>query len=138
MSVRRIIIEGEFDAATIARLGDALAATPTRIEVEEVGGFGTRRVADIIDRVAFETGLRPIDIVGRRRRKALVRGRAAVSWIAREATLRSLPQIGRAMGGRDHSTIINQLRRAEDLRAADPAFRRLTERLAAEFSGEQA
>ncbi|WP_119035835.1 helix-turn-helix domain-containing protein [Hephaestia caeni] len=135
MSIRRIIIEGEFDSAAIAKLRDALAATEAVIDIEKTGG--SPRVAEIVDRVGFEMGLRPIDIMSRRNFKALGRGRAAVSWIAREATLRSLPQIGRAMG-RDHSTVIHQLRRAEALRAADPAFRRLTDRLAEEFSGEQA
>lgn len=137
VSVRLLVLEGEIDDATIARLKEVLASSLYRREIVEAQSGGRCAVGDIIAAVAVEMRLRPIDITGERRSRPIVYGRYAVTWIARKTTRKSYPQIARAMGGRDHSTILNQLRRAEALREVDPAFRRLTDRLAAEFSGEQ-
>ena len=42
-------------------------------------------------------------------------------WLA--TTPRSLPEIGRKFGGRDHTTVIHAVRKVEELVADDPAFR---------------
>jgi len=44
--------------------------------------------------------------------------------LTREATDLSLPQIGRLYGGRDHSTVLNSLRRAEALMSSDSGLAR--------------
>lgn len=88
----------------------------------------------IAERVAFEMGVPIADVMGERRLKRICRVRFASIWVIRRITALSLPQIGRAIGGRDHSTILNAIARAEDLRARDPAFRALTNRIAAEFA----
>lgn len=90
-------------------------------------------VADIIDQVAYETGVSPWDLRGQRRFASLFRPRCAVCWLARRLTSTSLPQIGALLGGRDHSSILNACRRAAELREQDPAFRRLTDRLLRHF-----
>jgi chromosomal replication initiator protein len=49
----------------------------------------------------------------------------------REHSGMSLPQIGRAIGDRDHTTVMHACRRAKALRETDPAFKALCDRLEA-------
>ena len=65
-------------------------------------------------------------------RDRLVRARFAAVWVARELSTFSFAHIGRQMGGRDHSTVQHAYRRAERLRASDPAFRVSTDLLLAD------
>lgn len=69
----------------------------------------------------------PEDILGQDRRKMFIVARCAVSHVMSKRDGLSLTHIGRMMGGRDHTTIMNQLRRAERLLASDPGFRRFVE-----------
>jgi chromosomal replication initiator protein len=41
-------------------------------------------------------------------------------WLAKQLTTRSLPDIGRRFGGRDHTTVLHAVRRIEELRPTDP------------------
>ena len=43
-------------------------------------------------------------------------------YLAKQLTPRSLPEIGRMFGGRDHTTVIHAVRKVEELIAADPAI----------------
>ena len=45
-------------------------------------------------------------------------------WIAKQITTRSLPDIGRRFGGRDHTTVLHAVRRIEALKADDPVLAR--------------
>jgi chromosomal replication initiator protein len=45
-------------------------------------------------------------------------------WLAKQITTRSLPDIGRRFGGRDHTTVLHAVRRIEALKAEDPAIAR--------------
>jgi chromosomal replication initiator protein len=92
------------------------------------------RVPDIVRAVAFETGLKAADIYGPRRFLPLFRARAAVCWLARRLTRQSLARIAAVLGGRHHTSIMNAIAQAEALRAGDPAFRRMTDRLVIQFS----
>lgn len=91
------------------------------------------RVATIIAFVAEQMGLRKVDIVGLRRTRSLVRARAAITWIARTVAGRSWKEIGRMMGGRHHTTIMNHMQVAERLCERDPAFRLVTRRATRHF-----
>ena len=44
-------------------------------------------------------------------------------YLAKRLTSRSLPEIGRKFGGRDHTTVMHAVRKVEELMAQDPAFR---------------
>lgn len=68
------------------------------------------RTPDIVRAVARAAGVSASDIRGQRRTRDLVRLRWAVAWLARARGV-SYPQIGRALGGRDHTTIIHGIRR---------------------------
>lgn len=48
--------------------------------------------------------------------------RFAAALVARRQTRASFPQIGRALGGRDHTTALNAVRRGEEREASDPEF----------------
>jgi Bacterial dnaA protein helix-turn-helix len=63
----------------------------------------------------------PVDaILGRQRRSEIAAARHEAIWRIREATKWSLPRIGRFFDGRDHTTVLNSLRRMEDRAARDP------------------
>lgn len=70
-------------------------------------------IRDIIAVVADEFGVDPSDITGTSRRREFTRPRFTAIFIARHTGNRSMPEIGRAFGGRDHTTILNALCRFE-------------------------
>jgi chromosomal replication initiator protein len=92
------------------------------------------RLRTLVDRVASDTGVQRAVLVGPGRSAAVVRARFAIVWLARTALDASLSDIGRQLGGRDHTTILHAERRAAALRTSDPAFRDLTDRLHAAIS----
>jgi chromosomal replication initiator protein len=70
-------------------------------------------VEEIQQRVAASFGISRAELVGTSRAATPLRARQVAILLTREATDLSLPQIGRLYGGRDHTTILNALRRAE-------------------------
>jgi chromosomal replication initiator protein len=70
-------------------------------------------VEEIQQRVATDFEISRAELVGSSRAATPLRARQIAILLTREATDLSLPQIGRLYGGRDHSTILNSLRRAE-------------------------
>lgn len=79
-------------------------------------------IAEIKRTVADVFGVPISEISSKRRARKLCRPRFAVCLIARDAGY-SGPQIGRALGGRDHTTIISAIRRAEYWREQDLKYR---------------
>lgn len=90
-------------------LADLLRAADRRVSVEEI----QRRVAE-------HYGIRHADLVGNRRLKGFARPRQVAMYLAKALTTRSLPDIGRRFGGRDHTTVLHGVRRIEALMAEDP------------------
>jgi chromosomal replication initiator protein len=70
--------------------------------------------------VAAAFALSPDDLTGHDRATAAVRARQVAIYLTRERTDLSLPQIGRAFGGRDHSTVLSSIRRVEGRLSSDP------------------
>jgi chromosomal replication initiator protein len=70
-------------------------------------------VEEIQQRVADGFGISRAELVGSSRAATPLRARQVAIFLTRELTDLSLPQIGRLYGGRDHSTILNSLRRVE-------------------------
>lgn len=83
--------------------------------------------------VAQAFGFTGRDLLGPWRSATIARARFAAVWLVRETLPLSLPQIGRAFGNRDHSTIASAVRRAKALRLEDAEFREVTDRLFAQF-----
>lgn len=83
------------------------------------------RVAALAAERAFDVPR--AEIAGRSRERHVAQARHAVVWTLRQATPWSLQTIGRRLGRRDHTTILSSLRRADQLRAQDRAYRLLTD-----------
>lgn len=94
------------------------------------------RIADIITAASVVWDIPESELAqpyrygeGAKRSKAVL-ARAAVVLVARSMPdPPSYPMIGRALGGRDHTTIINALRRAESYEAMDPEHGKRVDRL---------
>jgi len=72
--------------------------------------------------VADRFGLTVLDLLSRRVARSVARPRQVAMWVCRHETLASLPEIGRAFGGRDHTTVMHAIQRIDGLMATDPAF----------------
>lgn len=59
------------------------------------------------------------EILSKRRARAIARPRQVAMYLSKTLTTRSLPDIGRRFGGRDHTTVIHAVKRIEELRAKD-------------------
>jgi chromosomal replication initiator protein len=64
------------------------------------------------------------DLVGRSRRKDVVQARQMMMYLARQETSASLPKIGQALGGRDHTTVMHGIDKIASKIEADDALRR--------------
>jgi chromosomal replication initiator protein len=80
-------------------------------------------VEEIQAAAAASFGLSRAELVAPGRAATPLRARQVAILLTREMTDLSLPQIGRVFGGRDHSTILNAIRRAESEVDADPELR---------------
>ena len=72
-----------------------------------------------------QTGLiniRITDMHSARRSRAVARPRQVAMYLAKQLTARSLPEIGRKFGGRDHTTVMHAVKKVDELRQADSAF----------------
>ena len=70
-------------------------------------------VEEIQQRVAECFGISRAELVGSSRAARPLRARQVAIFLTRDLTDLSLPQIGRLYGGRDHTTVLNSLRRVE-------------------------
>lgn len=89
-------------------LADILRASDRNLTVEEI----QRRVAD-------HYNVRLSDLIGPKRVRTIARPRQVAMYLAKQMTTRSLPEIGRRFGGRDHTTIMHGVRKIEELRGSD-------------------
>ena len=84
---------------------------------------GMRPTVDKIQRATGkEFGVTMDDMLSKRRARAIARPRQVAMYLAKIMTTRSLPDIGRRFGGRDHTTVIHAVKRIESLRAEDSAL----------------
>ena len=84
---------------------------------------GQRLTVDRIQRaVAEEFDITLNDMVSKRRTRIVARPRQVAMYLCKKMTKRSLPDIGRRFGGRDHTTVMHAVKRIEDLRQDDPQF----------------
>ncbi len=78
----------------------------------------------VIEAVADFYSLSPEDLKGRSRTQKVVKPRQIAMYLARQETEASLPKIGKALGGRDHTTVLYSLRKIGDLTERDEMLRR--------------
>ena len=77
-------------------------------------------IDDIQRKVAEYYGLKLGDMLSARRAVEVARPRQVAMYLAKKLTPRSLPEIGRRFGGRDHTTVMHAVKRIDELRAKDP------------------
>ena len=85
--------------------------------------------------VSEHYSLKQADLISERRARAVARPRQVAMWLAKQITTRSLPDIGRRFGGRDHTTVLHAVRRIEALKAEDPVLARDVEVLLRKLRG---
>ncbi|MFD2238781.1 chromosomal replication initiator protein DnaA [Aureimonas populi] len=84
------------------------------------GGAEKRvRIEDILKFVSRHYNVSRTDILSARRTRTIVRPRQIAMYLAKTMTPRSLPEIGRRFGGRDHTTVLHAVRKIEAERAGD-------------------
>jgi len=89
-------------------LADILRASDRKVTIEEI----QRKVSE-------HYNIRLSDIIGPKRVRTIARPRQVAMYLAKQLTSRSLPEIGRRFGGRDHTTIMHGVRRIEELKGHD-------------------
>ena len=89
-------------------LADILRASDRKLTIEEI----QRKVAE-------HYNIRLSDMIGPKRLRNIARPRQVAMYLAKQLTPRSLPEIGRRFGGRDHTTIMHGVRKIEELMSTD-------------------
>ncbi|WP_102106499.1 chromosomal replication initiator protein DnaA [Oceaniglobus roseus] len=104
------LVGREIDLAlTQECLTDILRQSDRKTTVEEI----QRKVSD-------HYNIRLSDLVGPKRLRTFARPRQVAMYLCKQLTQRSLPEIGRRFGGRDHTTIMHGIKRIEALKDSDP------------------
>jgi chromosomal replication initiator protein len=113
-ALRRVIANSVFTGQPITvdfareALRDLLALQDRLVTVENI----QRIVAEYFK-------IRVADLLSKRRSRSIARPRQIAMSLAKELTTHSLPEIGDAFGGRDHTTVLHACRRIESLRSED-------------------
>ena len=92
-------------------LHDLLRAHERRVTIEEI----QKRVSDYYN-------IRVAEMSSARRAQMVARPRQVAMFLAKQLTSRSLPEIGRKFGNRDHTTVMHAIKKVEQLSSADPGF----------------
>ena len=89
-------------------LADILRVSQRKVTIEE-----------IIRKVADHYNLRMTDLISARRSRVIARPRQVAMFLSKTLTTKSLPEIGRRFGGRDHTTVIHAVKKIEELKQID-------------------
>jgi chromosomal replication initiator protein len=89
-------------------LKDLLALQDKQVSIDNI----QKTVADYFD-------IRQKDINSKRRTRSIARPRQIAMTLAKELTNHSLPEIGEAFGGRDHTTVLHACRKINELKSSD-------------------
>jgi len=103
---REVTLEGTQEV-----LQDLLRSNDRRVTIEEIQ-----------KRVAEHYNVRLSEMHSARRARAVARPRQVAMYLSKQLTSRSLPEIGRKFGGRDHTTVMHAVRKIDELRAGDNEF----------------
>ena len=105
-------------------LKDLLRAHDRRVSIDEIQ-----------KEVAIRFNIRLADMQSARRARAVARPRQVAMYLAKQLTARSLPEIGRKFGGRDHTTVMHAIRKIEELMETDPGIAEDVEQLRRRLEG---
>ncbi len=105
-------------------LKDLIRASQRRITIDDI----QRKVADYYN-------IRLSDLLSARRSRTIARPRQVAMYLSKLLTTRSLPEIGRKFGGRDHTTVIHAVKRIESLQDTDAAIQEEVDILSRSLEG---
>ena len=92
-------------------LHDLLRANDRRVTIDEIQ-----------KKVAEHYNIKIADMHSARRSRSVARPRQVAMYLAKQLTARSLPEIGRKFGGRDHTTVMHAVRKIDELCSGDRSF----------------
>jgi chromosomal replication initiator protein len=92
-------------------------------------------VSRVIDVVASYYGLRAKDLIGPSRQRQVTRARQVAMYLVRHHLGRSLPEIGRAFGDRDHTTVLASVNKIGELKGSDAGVQAVLARLGQSLFG---
>ncbi|WP_373508974.1 chromosomal replication initiator protein DnaA [Thiocapsa sp.] len=116
-ALRRLVANAQFTGKPISMelakhaLRDMLAAQDKQVSIENI----QKTVAEYYK-------LRTADMLSAKRSRSIARPRQVAMALAKELTKHSLPEIGRAFGGRDHTTVLHATRTIKNLRDSDASI----------------
>ena len=114
-ALRRLVANSQFTGRAITidfakeTLRDMLAAQDKRLTIESI----QKAVCEYFK-------VRSSDLLSAKRSRSIARPRQIAMTLAKELTKHSLPEIGSAFGGRDHTTVLHATRKIKELRDTDP------------------
>ena len=117
-ALKRVIANAHFTGNAITTpfikesLKDLLALQDKQVSIDNI----QRVVADYYK-------IKVSDLLSKRRSRSVARPRQVAMSLAKELTNHSLPEIGDAFGGRDHTTVLHACRKIKELRESDPDIR---------------
>lgn len=115
-ALRRLVANSQFMGRAITvefakeALRDMLAAQDKRVTIESI----QKTVAEYFK-------IRTADLLSAKRTRSIARPRQIAMSLAKELTKHSLPEIGNAFGGRDHTTVLHATRKIKELKDSDSA-----------------
>lgn len=116
-ALRRLVANAQFTGRAITvdfakeTLHDMLSAQDKRLTIESI----QKAVCEYFK-------VRNSDLLSAKRSRSIARPRQIAMALAKELTKHSLPEIGHAFGGRDHTTVIHATRKIKELRDSDPVL----------------
>jgi len=116
-ALRRLVANSQFTGAPIdlefakEALRDMLAAQDKQVTIDNI----QKTVAEYYK-------IRASDLVSSKRNRSVARPRQVAMALAKELTKHSLPEIGNAFGGRDHTTVLHATRKVSSLRQEDASI----------------
>lgn len=109
----QLLFRQSFEQITIERIDEILghiyrSGEPKRVRIEDI-----QRI------VARHYNVSKTELLSNRRTRTIVKPRQVAMYLSKVMTPRSLPEIGRRFGGRDHTTVLHAVRKIEDLSGSD-------------------
>ncbi|SDR58081.1 chromosomal replication initiator protein DnaA [Rhizobiales bacterium GAS113] len=118
-AVNRLLAHASFAGAHVT-LDSAETAIRDLIRAREPKRV---RVEEILKLVSAHFNVTRADLLSSRRTAGVVRPRQIAMYLSKTLTLRSLPEIGRRFGGRDHTTVLHAVRKIDGLIGDNPALK---------------
>ena len=118
-AVNRLLAHASFAGAHVT-LDSAETAIRDLIRAREPKRV---RVEEILKLVSAHFNVTRADLLSSRRTASVVRPRQIAMYLSKTLTLRSLPEIGRRFGGRDHTTVLHAVRKIEGLIGENPSLK---------------